>query len=121
MTSNLGADRPESFGLGKPAVPDYDHEARAFFRPEFFNRIDEVVRFNSLSQESMRRIAGKELRDLAAREGFSRAGVKLLWTEALVDWLLDRGFDRRYGTRPRQRAIETLIVAPVAKYLIGHP
>jgi ATP-dependent Clp protease ATP-binding subunit ClpC len=120
MTSNLGADRPESFGLGKPAAPDYDAEAMAFFRPEFFNRIDAVVRFHPLSPEAMRQIAEKELHDLANREGLARAGLRLRWTDALVDWLIARGFDRRYGARPLQRAIETLVVAPLARHLIEY-
>jgi len=121
MTSNLGADRPEGFGLGRPAPPSYDAEAMGFFRPEFFNRLDAVVTFDPLTPGTMVRITEKELREIASREGLVRAGLRLRWTERLVRRLADRGFDRRYGARPLQRTLETLLVAPLSKYLIDHP
>ena len=121
MTSNLGADAPESFGLAKAAAPNYEDHAMRFFRPEFFNRIDAVVRFDPLSFASMRQITEKELRGLSAREGLSRPGLRVRWGDGLVDWLIAAGFDSRYGARLLQRAIETMVVAPLGKYLVEHP
>jgi ATP-dependent Clp protease ATP-binding subunit ClpC len=124
MTSNLGADRPAGFGLGKrsePAPPGYDDAAMSFFRPEFFNRIDAVVTFEPLGRETVRSITEKELREIAGREGLARAGLRLRWTGRAAAELADRGFDRRYGARPLLRVLETLVVAPLAKFLIDRP
>ena len=123
MTSNLGADRPGGFGLGPAAdrPPAYADEAMSFFRPEFFNRIDAVVSFDALDPATTRRITEKELGEIAAREGLTRSNLKLRWTDRLTEFLIARGFDRRYGARPLQRAMDSLVVAPLARFLLDHP
>jgi ATP-dependent Clp protease ATP-binding subunit ClpC len=115
MTSNLGAAAGEPFGLTRASGRSYESEILSFFRPEFFNRIDAVVAFQPLGAETMRRIAIKELGDIAARQGLVQRGIRFSWTDSVVQYLLDVGFDRRYGARPLQRAIETAIVTPLAK------
>ncbi|MDB5322103.1 MAG: ATP-dependent Clp protease ATP-binding subunit [Phycisphaerales bacterium] len=120
MTSNLGSAAGDAFGLSKTHAPAYESETMGFFRPEFFNRIDAVVAFDPLTPETIRAIAEKELRDLAQREGLTRAGLRLRWTPALLDLLSHEGFDPRYGARPLQRAIEMLVVTPLSKYLVDH-
>jgi ATP-dependent Clp protease ATP-binding subunit ClpA len=92
-----------------------------FFRPEFFNRIDAVVTFQPLSQESMVAITKKELAEVACREGLEKSGLRLDWTEGLVAYLVREGFDTRYGARPLQRALENLLVTPLARFLVEHP
>jgi ATP-dependent Clp protease ATP-binding subunit ClpC len=119
MTSNLGATAAGPFGLSPSAAPAYDSAAQDFFRPEFFNRIDTVVTFDPLTPPIVRAIAEKELRDLANREGITKWGVRLEWTDRLLDHLAAVGFDARYGARPLQRAIESMVVAPLARFLIG--
>ncbi len=121
MTSNLGADKLENIGFESRGLPSYSREAMNFFRPEFFNRIDAVVQFNSLSKEMMREITAKELGEIAAREGLQRNNLKLVWSEDLVERLIKSGFDQRYGARPLQRTIETMVVAPLAKHLLANP
>ncbi len=121
MTSNLGAQRGEPFGFSRNAPSGFDSDAMDFFRPEFFNRIDAVVTFHPLEGKTIEAIVRKELRDLASREGLQRGGVKLSWTDELVNHLAARGFDRRYGARPLQRTIESLVVTPLAKELVTHP
>ena len=130
MTSNLGAEVAEPFGLGAAmrgsasvaaAAPAYESAVEAFFRPEFFNRIDAVVTFDPLSEQTVRAIAAKELGALAKREGLARANLTLVWTEAVVELLVARGYDRRYGARPLQRAVETLVATPLARFLVEHP
>lgn len=120
MTSNLGAATAQPFGLSRNDSPAYESEAMGFFRPEFFNRIDAVVTFDPLTPPTIRAIAEKELRDLSQREGLTRSGISLQWTTALLDHLSREGFDPRYGARPLQRAIETLIVTPLSKYLVDN-
>jgi len=120
MTSNLGSVAAEPFGLSKTTTPAYESEASTFFRPEFFNRIDAVVTFDPLSQEIIRAITEKELRDLASREGLTRLNIHLTWSDRLLNHLASEGYDPRYGARPLQRAIEALIVTPLARYLVQH-
>jgi ATP-dependent Clp protease ATP-binding subunit ClpC len=119
MTSNLGADRQATFGFDVNAKPRYRDEAMAFFRPEFFNRLDAVVTFQPLGPETIRAITRKELVAVAAREGLAQQGISVRWTDRLVEHLAKVGFDARYGARPLQRTIEREVVAPLAKWLLG--
>jgi ATP-dependent Clp protease ATP-binding subunit ClpC len=121
MTSNLGASRQASFGYGQRGGVPYEGEALAFFRPEFFNRIDAVVTFQPLGEETIRAITRKELADVASREGLARLNVRVEWSDALVEHLARAGFDARYGARPLQRTLETLVVTPLARLLLQRP
>ncbi|MBL8795679.1 MAG: ATP-dependent Clp protease ATP-binding subunit, partial [Planctomycetia bacterium] len=121
MTSNLGAAQRESFGLVRGAQPDYTAVARDFFRPEFFNRLDGVVHFQPLNAVTIDAIARKELHEIAQREAFRRAGLRLTWSDALVGLLAREGFDARFGARPLQRVLEKRVVAPLARFLLKHP
>jgi len=118
MTSNLGADKLEAIGFGEKTLPSYEREALSFFRPEFFNRIDALVRFGSLTQEMIQEITVKELEEISKREGLKKSKINLLWTNEAVSFLAQKGFDSRYGARPLQRTIETLVVAPLSKLLL---
>ena len=121
MTSNLGADKFTSIGYGEPSAASPDQAAQNFFRPEFYNRFDAVVRFHALTPETLLEITRKELNAVHKREGLLKAGRKLRFTEALITHLARTGYEPRYGARPLQRAIETQIVAPLARYLLAHP
>ena len=121
LTSNLGAEKFGSIGFGENALPSFEREAQAFFRPEFFNRLDAVVQFSALDQDSLRQITEKELRAIAGREGLEKEVIKLFWTPEIVDFLARQGSDSRYGARPLQRTIETLVTAPLAKFLLKNP
>lgn len=118
MTSNLGSDRQRSIGFDKQKDVPYDKEVREFFRPEFFNRLDGVVIFDPLTQETSRRICERELQLLNSREGLQRRSITLKWTQSLVDQIIARGFDARYGARPLQRTIERLVAGPVAQWIV---
>jgi ATP-dependent Clp protease ATP-binding subunit ClpC len=121
MTSNLGASLAGSLGFGPSRPVRYADEALAFFRPEFFNRIDAVLSFEPLSRETILAITRKELDEIANREGLQAAGLHLTWNDAVVEHLAAVGFDPRYGARPLQRALEVAVVAPLAKLLISSP
>ncbi|MEJ7616238.1 MAG: AAA family ATPase [Pyrinomonadaceae bacterium] len=117
MTSNLGATNTDAPGFGnndRAQQSSYDRMAQVFFRPEFYNRLDAVVRFRPLAEASVRRIVRKELAGIAAREGLAKRNIKLTWTESLVEHLARQGFNARYGARPLQRTIERTVVAPLA-------
>ncbi len=91
---------------------------RKAFRPEFFNRLDAVVPFAPLDRVAIRKITEKELGDLRQREGLERYGRNITWTDRLLDHLAQDGFDAKLGARPLQRTIETVVVAPLARWLV---
>ena len=121
LTSNLGATSVGALGFGPDSAPAYDSAVMKFFRPEFFNRLDSTITFHSLTPEDVRQIAAKELADLSQREGFRAAGLKLEWTERLVDAIARQGYDQRFGARPLQRTIERLVVTPLARWRVANP
>jgi ATP-dependent Clp protease ATP-binding subunit ClpA len=121
MTSNLGAEASCRLGFDPPDVPNYLRHVRSHFRPEFFNRIDEVVEFRPLDNTTIAQITEKELREISTREGIAAARLKLQWTAKLIDFLAREGFDVRYGARPLQRVLESQIVAPLAHWISMHP
>ena len=121
MTSNLGADLQEAVGFLGERTPSYQSEAMAFFRPEFFNRIDEVVTFQPLAPETIRSITVRELQALGDREGLKAAGLTLTWSPEVVELLAQKGFDKRYGARPLQRTIERLVIVPLSTHLVRNP
>ncbi len=69
----------------------------------------------------MEQITRKELIELAAREGFTAAGIELRWSDELVAHLARAGYDQRLGARPLQRAIERLIATPLARWRVMNP
>jgi ATP-dependent Clp protease ATP-binding subunit ClpC len=121
LTSNLGSTVQGNLGFGTDGGPAYDAEVRGFFRPEFFNRLDAVIAFRPLSADDVLAITRQELETLATREGFAAAGLRLHWTEALVAAVARAGYDQRLGARPLLRAIERLVVTPLARWRVEHP
>jgi ATP-dependent Clp protease ATP-binding subunit ClpC len=122
MTSNVGANlinresrmgfRPE--GLGDAAVKDYDamkervtDELKRTFRPEFLNRVDEIIVFHSLDEEHMRQIVGLMLRSVSKR--IAEYGLYLEFTDAAKDLLVKKGYDPVYGARPLRRVIQRMV------------
>ncbi|NPC84548.1 ATP-dependent Clp protease ATP-binding subunit, partial [Pyxidicoccus fallax] len=130
LTSNLGADtwRARVGFDSAGALPDaavlrahYLAEVQRFFRPELFNRLDDVVVFSPLSADLLRRLVVREVEAVCRRPGLSLHDARLDVTPAALDWLAARGFDPRYGARPLKRALERELVVPVAAWLAEHP
>lgn len=121
LTSNLGSSTTAAAGFHSEAGPAYESEVAKFFRPEFFNRLDGVITFNPLTRGDVERITRKELADLADREGFTSAGLRLEWTARLVTWVAGEGYDHRLGARPLQRALERCVVTPLARWRVQNP
>jgi ATP-dependent Clp protease ATP-binding subunit ClpB len=117
MTSNLGSQ----FILDPTESDEVIHErvmaaVREHFRPEFLNRLDEVVIFNRLSREDLRRIVDVQL--VRVRERFAQRDLSLELTDPAKDWLADRGFDPVYGARPLKRVIRKELEDRVALALL---
>lgn len=123
LTTNLGASNQRSIGyasqLGGEAA--YRGAIGRFFRPEFINRIDNIIIFNPLDKDHVRQITLKELEEVKQREGFTKNGIKIYFTENVVNYLADIGFHEKYGARPLQRALEDHIVKPLANWLLKTP
>jgi ATP-dependent Clp protease ATP-binding subunit ClpB len=90
---------------------------RQAFKPEFLNRLDEVVMFDALTRDELARIVDLQLALLEKRLAARRITVSV--TDASRVWLADKGFDPAYGARPLRRLIQTAIGDPLAKLLIG--
>ncbi|MEM7368266.1 MAG: AAA family ATPase [Bacteroidota bacterium] len=121
MTSNLGSTRRNSLGFLNEQSKDYDAEIRGFFAPEFYNRIDRILTFQPLQEESIRLIARRELAMISDRAGLAQRDIEFDFTEALVSFMAEKGFDERYGARPLQREIERLVVAPLSRLILANP
>jgi len=121
MTSNLGSQMiqqmsGEDYQAIKQAVMG---EVKTYFRPEFINRIDEVVVFHSLDEAHIKSIAQIQLHNLGAR--LAQMEMKLVVAESAMDKLAEAGFDPVFGARPLKRAIQAQIENPLAKELLeGH-
>jgi len=122
MTSNLGSDRileyrgafqGERYEQMKQVVLE---ELRSRFRPEFLNRIDEVIVFHGLTEEHLRRIIDLQLERLKARLKDRR--LPLEWTEAAKEYLVRIGYDPAYGARPLKRAIQREVETAMGKALL---
>ncbi|MFZ5442885.1 MAG: AAA family ATPase [Myxococcota bacterium] len=123
MTSNLGVREAASqagFGRGDPegAAQHYLAAARAFFRPELFNRLDRVVPFRSLDKKALRVVVEHALGELLGRRGLQRGNVLVDVEPELLELLVDQAFDPRYGARPLKRALERNLAVPLAHHLL---
>ena len=85
------------------------------------NLLDYVVTFDALKKKDIHAITYIELNNLKKREGFEKKGIRLDFSEEVVEHLAAVGFDKRYGARPLQRAIENEVGSPLAKWLLEHP
>src|SRR5581483_10574832 len=89
------------------------------FRPEFLNRIDRTVIFEPLTLEVMRKIARREVGRVLHRQGIMRRKVIVDVDDSVVGLLLKAGFSDRFGARPLKRRVETLVLQPLARTLVG--
>ncbi len=108
MTSNLGG------GLGHEAI---QAALKASFRPEFLNRIDEIVEFNSLDQKNLKGIVKIQLQEVSKRLHDKK--IELHFTESLYAYLSERGFDPQFGARPLKRLIQAEILNGLARKIIS--
>lgn len=119
MTSNLGSDSfgspPTGFaGAAADARGHFSDAVRRFLRPELFNRIDRIVPFLPLAEDTVERIAERELELVRRRGGIRDRGLDLDLGPGVAAAVARRGFDPRYGARPIKRAAERLVLAPLA-------
>jgi ATP-dependent Clp protease ATP-binding subunit ClpC len=130
MTSNIGARQLKDFGQGvgfgtaaKKAQADthqksvIENALKKAFAPEFLNRIDDVVVFNSLEREDIHKIIDIELNKLYER--IMEIGYHLNLSDKAKDYIADKGFDKQYGARPLKRAIQKYIEDALAEEIVN--
>ncbi len=120
MTSNLGA---EILAENAGQANNKEIEARVMkivqssFRPEFLNRLDEIIRFDRLTKTNMKKIVDIHLNQLILR--LADQGITIIVDQKARAWLADQGYDPIYGARPLRRLIQQSLQNPLAKYLLG--
>jgi len=101
---------------GKRMQADVMVEVERYFRPEFLNRVDELIVFNPLTHKDLQRIVQLQMRDV--RKRIAEKGVELVLDPVAIDFLISKGFNEDYGARPLRRAIERYIEDPLAEELL---
>ena len=128
LTSNAGAGtvkRQASLGFGAMGKDESDFEgmkekimeaSQKFFRPEFLNRLDELVVFHMLEKKDLDVIVDLECKKLFAR--LQDKGIKIKLEKTALNLLTEKGYDPKYGARPMRRAVERFLEDPLAEALL---
>jgi ATP-dependent Clp protease ATP-binding subunit ClpC len=127
MTSNVGADllkKQTVMGFGAPLEGhDYDSmrdkildESKRVFKPEFLNRLDEIIVFHSLGRPELLRIVELEVNKVLTRIKAKDVHIEL--KESAKEFLIEKGYDPQYGARPMRRAVERYLEDPLAEELL---
>lgn len=129
MTSNAGAERimsPKSLGFssGEDEEADYKkmregvmEEVKRVFKPEFINRIDEIIVFHALTKENIRQIVTIMLSEINKRT-MNQMEISLKPTQGVIDYLVEKGYDKKYGARPLRRAIQSDVEDKLAEAVL---
>jgi ATP-dependent Clp protease ATP-binding subunit ClpC len=128
MTSNLGTEyvrKGGTLGFLQPSETDEDREAHAkiekalkgTFRPEFLNRIDEIIMFSPLTLGEMEQIVTLQMKEI--QERLNEFDVKVELTETSRKWLAKTGYDEAFGARPLRRALQKFVESPLSVALLS--
>ena len=128
MTSNLGTEfvrQGGTLGFLQKSDTDEDRQAKekiekslkSTFRPEFLNRIDEIIMFSPLTTEQMLEIVDLQLKEVRSR--LNEHGLQVELTEAARDWLAKEGYDPSFGARPLKRALQKYVESPLSIALLS--
>jgi ATP-dependent Clp protease ATP-binding subunit ClpC len=128
MTTNAGAETGMTNTFGFPGSKDdaksyekmkedFKGSIEKYFRPEFLNRLDDIIVFHSLNRDNLRVIIDIELSKVRSR--LRERGLELLLTNESEEFLIDKGFNPEYGARPLRRSIENLIEDPLAEDILS--
>lgn len=124
MTSNAGTTlKANAFGFGADGYVALESRVQTvlkeMFRPEFLNRVDEIVVFSELSKDEIRRIVDLMLMEVTGH--LKEKGLQFVVTDAAKDYLAEKGYDPKYGARPLRKTIQRLLEDPLADLVLaGH-
>ncbi len=120
MTSNLGSDLILAAGtLNDKVKRDIEQLLQKSFRPEFLNRIDAIVFFKALTKQDVAQIAGIQMQLLQKR--LAEQQVTLTVAPDVLEKLADEGYEPEFGARPLKRALQNLVIVPLAQFLLHKP
>ena len=129
MTSNIGADmlkRSGSIGFKSHEKEEESYrsmkerlleEVKKVFKPEFLNRVDDIIVFRSLTKEDLYRIIELEISEVKARLKEQNVNIEL--AQSAKDFLIEKGFDKTFGARPLKRTIQRFLEDPLAQEIIA--
>lgn len=122
MTSNLGSDillegTDENGIISDNAKKQVDQLLKASFKPEFLNRIDDVIMFKPLSRTDIEKIVQKLIDQLSVRT--KAQDIKLSISDQAKQWIAKNGYEPQYGARPLQRYVTNVVETPLAKMIVG--
>ena len=128
MTSNLGTEfvkQGGTLGFLQKTATDEDRQThekiekalKSTFRPEFLNRIDEIIMFSPLTKEQMMQIVDLQMKDVRSR--MEEHGLKVELTESAREWLSSEGYDPSFGARPLKRALQKYVESPLSVSLLS--
>ena len=92
-------------------------EVKQLFRPEFLNRIDDIIMFTPLNEEEIRKIVTVQLNSV--KKMLAQNGIALEFTDAALAFISDKGFDPQFGARPVKRVIQKYVLNELSKELLG--
>ena len=122
LTSNLGSQSINDLSIRNENQYEIkkviDGELKKFFKPEFLNRLDEIVIFNNLNKEELAKIAKIEFKELEKR--LNKKNLRLRITDDAINILVDRSFDHIYGARPLKRIIKKEIETKIANNILNN-
>jgi len=122
LTSNLGSQSINDLSIRNENQHEIkkviDGELKKFFKPEFLNRLDEIVIFNNLNKEELAKIAKIEFKELEKR--LNKKNLKLTITDDAINVLVERSFDHIYGARPLKRIIKKEIETKIANNILNN-
>ncbi|MCL1911626.1 MAG: ATP-dependent chaperone ClpB [Leptospirales bacterium] len=118
MTSNIGTSYIADSSIPyEERLKGVEAELKAYFKPEFLNRVDETVIFNPLEKEQLGDIIKLQLQQLSKR--LEERGIKLKLTNKAVNFLIEEGFDRQFGARPLKRAVQKHLMNPLSMKILA--
>ncbi|MCQ2959367.1 MAG: ATP-dependent Clp protease ATP-binding subunit [Bacteroidales bacterium] len=131
MTSNIGSRSLTQFGSNvgfsskskEEQVSEYakevtEKELKKTFSPEFLNRIDDIIQFNSLTKDNIHKIIDIELKDIYKRS--NELNISLMLSDKMKKFVVDKGYDQKNGARPLKRAIQKYIEDPLSEYILAN-
>jgi ATP-dependent Clp protease ATP-binding subunit ClpC len=112
----LGFQTKSSSGEDKEFVDDISQSLKRTFRPEFLNRVDEIIIFHKLTRENMVQIVDLQMQDIEER--LVERGIHIELSQAAKGWLADEGYDPAFGARPLRRALQRHVESPLSQKLL---
>jgi ATP-dependent Clp protease ATP-binding subunit ClpC len=122
MTSNVGTDyltRGAALGFARGADEEAEQSRRRTltalketFRPEFINRVDEIIIFNNLTRADVEQIVDLQMQEI--QERLAEHGLEVVLTDAAKQWLAEQGYDPQFGARPLRRVIQRCVESPLS-------